>query len=55
MVEMMVWLVCEKRNLASASFAGFQFWTENIEIYLVDLNEAIGADLMDLRVWLEGL
>jgi hypothetical protein len=55
MVEITVGLVCEYGKLASASLEEFQFWTENAEDHLVDLDDANGADLLDLRVWLEGL
>ena len=50
---MMVELVCGRSKLASARFAKIHFWTETIERYLVGLNDANGADLLDLRFWLE--
>jgi hypothetical protein len=52
---MMVELVWQKGKLDSASFEEFSFWTETTERYLVELIGANGADLLDLRVWLEGL
>ena len=51
MTEMMVVLVGKKEILASASFGGFQFWTETWGRYLVQIKEEFGADLQDLRVW----
>ena len=48
----MVW---QKERLANASLEGFQFWTENVESYSRYIYDANGADLLDLRVWLEGL
>ena len=47
---MMVELVWQEGKLANASLEEFQFWTKNVENYLVDLNDANGADLLDLRV-----
>jgi hypothetical protein len=55
MIVRVVGLVCEKRKLASASFTEIQYWTESSEEYLVDLNVANEADLLDLRFLLEGL
>ena len=55
MIEMMVELVWQKEILASASFTEIYFWTETIEGYLVDFQDANGADLLELRFWLEGL
>ena len=50
MVEMVVELVGQTEKLASASFTRIQFWTETWRIYLVSLQDAIGVDLLDLRV-----
>jgi hypothetical protein len=47
--------VGHKEKLVSASFENIQFWTENAEVYLVDLNGEKGVDLLELRVLLEGL
>ena len=55
MANMVVELVWQKEKLDSASFRKIQFWTEPTGRYLVDLNDANGADLPELRVWLEGL
>ena len=44
-----------KEILASASFGGFQFWTETWGMYLVQIKEEFGADLLELRVWWEEL
>jgi hypothetical protein len=55
LIEMVVVLVWQKEILASASFEEFQFWTETLEEYLVNLKDANGADILDLRVLLEGL
>ena len=46
--------VREKEILASASCTGIQFWTEYSEGCLVGLKDANGADLLELRFWLEG-
>ena len=51
MVGTMVKLFWEKEKLVSASFTKIQFWTEYSERYLVGLNDANGADLLELRVW----
>ena len=55
MLEMMVELVWQDEKLFSASFTRIQFWTETSEECLVDLKDADGADLLELRFWLEGL
>ena len=55
MIEMVVKLFCEKRKLANASFTEIQFWTETSEGFLVDSQSSKGADLLELRVLLEGL
>ena len=55
MIDMMVWFVWHKEKLSNASLEEFHFWTENVEEYLVGLNDANGVDLLDLRVWFEGL
>ena len=43
-------LVWQDEKLVSASFTRIHFWTETAGGYLVDLNDANGADLLDLRV-----
>ena len=53
MVGMIVKLVWKKEILASASFTEIQFWTEYSEGSLVGLKDANGADLLELRFWLE--
>ena len=55
MIEMMVELDWQGEKLVSASFTRIQFWTETSVACLVDLKYANGADLMELRFWLEGL
>jgi hypothetical protein len=55
MVEILVELICQKRKLSNASLEEIHFWTENAETYLVDLNDANGADLLELRFCLGGL
>ena len=55
MLEMVVELVWQKEKLASTSFGENQFWTQSWGIYLEAFQDANGVDLLDLRVWLEGL
>ena len=43
-----------KEKLANASFEETHFWTETREGCLGDFKNANGADLLDLRFWLEG-
>ena len=52
---MVAWLFWPEAKLASASFVGFQIWTESWWIFLDAFQNANEVDLMDLRVWLEGL
>ena len=47
--------VWQKEKLDSACLGEFQFLTEYVGNHLVDLNDANGADLLGLRVLLEGL
>ena len=47
-------LVWPKEKLGNASFIKTQFWTETRGRYLVDPNDANGADLLWLRFWLDG-
>jgi hypothetical protein len=42
--------VGHKEKVSNVGFEEFHFWTENVEGYLVDLNVANGAGLLDLRV-----
>ena len=49
----MVELFWQKEKLDSASFEEFSFWTETIDSYLMDLENSNGADILDLRFWLE--
>ena len=55
MIEIMVELDWQEEKLVSASFTRIQFWTETWEECLVDLKDANGADLLELRFWLAGL
>ena len=55
MIDILVGLVGRNTKLASASFAEKQFWTEHIWNYLVDQKGSKGANLLVLRVYLEGL
>ena len=55
MIDGMVELDGLEDKLSRVSLNEIQFWIENTKNYLVDLNEAIAANLLDLRVWLEGL
>ena len=55
MLVMMVRLVWQNKQLATASFTEIQFWTQTWRIYLVGLQDANGVDVLDLRFWLEGL
>ena len=54
MIARVVGLAWKKEELASASLGEFQFWTKYVGNHLVDLNDANGADILDLRFWLEG-
>jgi hypothetical protein len=55
MIEMVVKLVWHKEKFVNASFENIHFWTEYVGDHLVDINDANGADFLELRVWLEEL
>ena len=55
MIEMMVWLSGQNAKLVSTRFEEKQIWTETWGAYLEVLQGEIGNDLLDLRVWLDGL
>ena len=49
MIEMVVELVRQEEKLVSASFTRIQFRTKTLVACLVDLKDANGSDLLDLR------
>ena len=49
-IERVVCLVWKNKQLASASFGEIQFWAKTTGNNLVNLRDANGADLLDLRV-----
>ena len=55
MIIMVVGLFWKNAKPASVSFEEFSFWTETIDRYLMDLQNSNVSDLLELRVWLEGL
>ena len=55
MIDIMVGLFWQTEKLVSASFGEIQFWTQTWGIYLTGLQDANGVDLLNLKVWLEGL
>ena len=44
-----------EEKLASASLSEIQFWSQTWRVYLEVFPDANGADLLYLKVWLEGL
>ena len=55
MKERVVRLFCQKKKLASASFANLQFWTEGKWHHCMDQTYSNGFTLLDLRVLQGGL